>query len=103
VAPAVGGAVAQIGAYSSQALAAKGWSDVSAAFAADMSGKGKHFEPVVAQDGKTLFRAAVTGFASRADAQAFCAQLKAAKRACIVNEARSLSHLPVSSVAAGPA
>lgn len=78
-----GVASVQIGAYSSEALAAKGWSDLAGAFASDMSGKGKHFEPV-SKDGKTLYRAAVTGFASKAEAQAFCGKLKAAGRACIV-------------------
>ena len=73
----------QIGAYSSEALAAKGWSDLAGAFAGDMAGKGKHFEPV-SRDGKTLYRAAVTGFGSKAEAQAFCVKLKAAGRACIV-------------------
>ncbi|HVY34743.1 MAG TPA: SPOR domain-containing protein, partial [Caulobacteraceae bacterium] len=80
---AVVGASAQIGAYSSEALAAKGWSDTAAAFGGDMSGKGKHFEPVT-KDGKTLYRAAVTGFGSKAEAQAFCAKLKAAGHACLV-------------------
>lgn len=84
VAPSTPGAAAvQIGAYSSEALAAKGWSDLAGAFAADMAGKGKHFEPV-SKDGKTLYRAAVTGFGSRAEASAFCGKLKAAGRACIV-------------------
>jgi hypothetical protein len=78
-----GGASVQIGAYSSEALAAKGWNDLAEAFAGDMAGKGKHFEPV-SKDGKTLYRAAVTGFASRAEAAAFCGKLKAAGRACIV-------------------
>jgi hypothetical protein len=83
-APATVGATSvQIGAYSSEALAAKGWSDLDAAFAAGMSGKGKHFEPVT-KDGKTLYRAAVTGFGSKAEATAFCGKLKAAGHACIV-------------------
>ena len=73
----------QIGAYSSSALAGKGWSDIAAAFPGDMSGKGKLVEGVD-KDGKTLYRAAVSGFASRADAVAFCAKLKDAGRACIV-------------------
>ena len=77
------GASAQIGAYSSEALAAKGWSDTAAAFGGDMSGKGKHFEPV-SKDGKTLYRAAVTGFGSKTEAQAFCVKLKAAGHACLV-------------------
>jgi len=83
-ASAVPGATSvQIGAYSSETLAAKGWSDLAGAFAADMSGKGKHFEPVT-KDGKTLYRAAVTGFSSKAQASAFCGKLKAAGHACIV-------------------
>jgi len=48
-----------------------------------MSGKASTSSPSSPRT-QDLFRAAVTGFASRADAQAFCAQLKAAKRACIV-------------------
>jgi hypothetical protein len=78
-----GAAVVQIGAYSSAGLAGKGWSDIAAAFPGEMSGKGKLVEGVD-KDGKTLYRAAVSGFASHADAAAFCAKLKAAGRPCIV-------------------
>ena len=46
-------------------------------------GKGKAVEKVE-KDGKTLYRTAVTGFASREAAQAFCAKLKAAGKACFV-------------------
>jgi cytoskeletal protein RodZ len=80
---AQGAAVVQIGAYSSAALAGKGWSDIAAAYPADMAGKGKLVESVD-RDGKTLFRGAVSGFASHADAVAFCAKLKADGKACIV-------------------
>ena len=48
-----------------------------------MEAKGKLVESID-RDGKTLFRGAVAGFASRADAVAFCAKLKADGRACIV-------------------
>jgi hypothetical protein len=82
-AAALGAAVVQIGAYSSTALAGKGWSDIAAAYPEDMSGKGKLVEGVD-KDGKTLYRAAVSGFASRADAAAFCAKLKGAGHACFV-------------------
>ncbi|MDB5458404.1 MAG: hypothetical protein JWO72_145 [Caulobacteraceae bacterium] len=78
-----GAAVVQIGAYSSAALASKGWSDLAAAYGGDMSGKGKLLESVD-RDGKTLYRAAVSGFASHADAVTFCAKLKADSRPCIV-------------------
>ena len=48
-----------------------------------MAGKGKLVESVD-RNGKTLYRGAVSGFASKADAVAFCAKLKADSRACIV-------------------
>jgi hypothetical protein len=47
------------------------------------AGKGKKVE-TVASGGKTLFRTSVTGFASRADADAFCSRLKAARKDCFV-------------------
>jgi hypothetical protein len=78
------GTTAQIGAYSSEDLAVSGWNGLATAFSADMSGKGQHFEPVKTADGKTLYRAAVTGFGSHNAAVAFCAKLKAASHACIV-------------------
>ena len=52
------------------------------AFAKFASGHGKHVEPVD-RNGSTLYRTAFTGY-SKGDAQAFCAALKAAGRACIV-------------------
>ncbi|WP_367183407.1 SPOR domain-containing protein [Phenylobacterium sp.] len=36
------------------------------------------------KNGGTLYRTAVTGFASKADAQAFCAKLQAAGKSCFV-------------------
>jgi hypothetical protein len=78
-----GGAVVQIGAFSSNALADKGWQDIAAAFPGPMSGKSKKVEPL-AKDGSTLYRTSIAGWADKASAQAFCAQLKAAGRACFV-------------------
>ncbi|HUO21593.1 MAG TPA: SPOR domain-containing protein [Caulobacteraceae bacterium] len=78
------GTTVQIGAYSSEDLAVSGWNNLATAFPADMTGKGQHFEPVKTADGKTLYRATVSGFGSHAGAVAFCAKLKAAGRACIV-------------------
>lgn len=80
---ALGGALVQIGAYSSNALADKGWQDIASAFPGQMSGKSKKVEPL-AKDGSTLFRTSISGWADKAAAQAFCAQLKAAGRACFV-------------------
>jgi len=82
-AKAAGVAAVQIGAFSSQALADKGWNDAAALAPGAAAGKGKSVEKVE-KDGKTLFRTQVTGFASRADAAAFCARLKAAGKACFV-------------------
>ena len=82
-APPSGGDWVQIGAFSSSALADKGWSDVAALAPAGMSGKGRKVEPI-SKDGKTFYRTYVTGFASRDAAQAFCDRLKAAGKACFV-------------------
>ncbi len=82
-APPPGAGWVQIGAFSSSALAEKGWSDVAALAPAAMSGKGRRVE-ALSKDGKTLYRAYVTGFASRDSAQAFCDKLKAAGKACFV-------------------
>jgi hypothetical protein len=73
----------QIGAYSSSALAEKGWSDVAQLAPAAMTGKGRKVEPVL-KDGKTLYRAYVTGFAGRDAARAFCDKLRAGGKACFV-------------------
>ena len=81
--PPPGAGWVQIGAFSSSALAEKGWSDVAALAPAAMSGKGRRVE-ALSKDGKTLYRAYVTGFASRDSAQAFCDKLKAAGKACFV-------------------
>lgn len=78
-----GGAVVQIGAVSSPALADKAWSQAVAAAPGLAAGKGKSVEKIE-RDGSTLYRTAVTGFASRADAQAFCAKLQSAGKSCFV-------------------
>ncbi len=78
-----GAAGVQIGAFSSQALADKGWNDAAAVAPGVSAGKGKSVEKID-KDGKTLFRTTVTGFASRTDAAAFCDRLKAAGKACFV-------------------
>jgi hypothetical protein len=82
--PAVAGpASVQIGAYSSEALADKGYREVASAFPTFMDGKAKHVEQLD-RDGKTLFRTSVAGFASRSSAAAFCAALKASGHVCLV-------------------
>ena len=81
---AKGGSVVQIGAVSSQALADKAWADAAAIAPGAAAGKGKNVEKVDRDDGKTLYRVQVTGFADRAAATAFCDKLKAAGKACFV-------------------
>jgi cytoskeletal protein RodZ len=80
---ASGGAMVQVGAFSSEALADAGWNDAMRALPDSAAGKGKRVEPVES-NGKTLYRGYVTGFASRAEASAYCDRLKAAGRSCFV-------------------
>ncbi|CAN5344989.1 cell division protein FtsN [soil metagenome] len=81
-APATAGSVGvQIGAFSSRALAEKGYADVGKLVST--SGRGKRIEAVERGD-STLYRTTVTGFADRDAAKAFCAGLSAKGHACIV-------------------
>jgi cell division protein FtsN len=75
----------QIGAFSSVAQADKGWNDVARLLPGQMAGKTKRVESVE-RDGQTLQRAFVGGFASKADADAFCAALKDQNRSCLVRQ-----------------
>ena len=80
-APSGGGAVVQIGAFSSEAIASKEWS--AAVSRAGGEGRGKRVEKVE-RDGSTLYRTTVTGFPDRVSANAFCDRLKAAGKSCFV-------------------
>ncbi len=80
-AAASGGAVVQIGAVGSPALADKAWGDAVAAAPGMAAGKGKSVQKI---EGGTLYRTFVTGFASKGDAQAFCAKLQASGKSCFV-------------------
>ncbi len=77
------GAFVQIGAFSTPALADKGWNDVARLMPGDMVGRTKKVEPTV-KDDKTLYRAYVGGFGSKSEASTFCGELKAAGRDCSV-------------------
>ncbi|MGC1301805.1 MAG: SPOR domain-containing protein, partial [Caulobacteraceae bacterium] len=77
------GSVVQIGAFSSDAVAHKEYGDMASAMTGKMTGKTRHIEPLQ-RDGKTLYRTWVAGFASHADAHAFCEALKAKGKICIV-------------------
>jgi len=78
-----GGPVVQIGAFSSAALSDEGYADVSRIMVGQMAGKAKHVM-TVDHGGATLFRTWVSGFATRAQANAFCAALKAQNKPCFV-------------------
>ena len=82
-ASAGGPASVQIGALSSTALADKAWSDAARIAPGMAAGKGKRVE-AIDKNGTTLYRTAVTGFASRAEAKAFCDALTAAGKSCFV-------------------
>jgi len=78
-----GAASVQIGAVSSTALAEKAWKDAVAVAPGLAAGKGKGVEKIE-KNGGVLYRTAVTGFASKAAAQAFCAKLQGAGKSCFV-------------------
>jgi hypothetical protein len=78
-----GGPVVQIGAFSSAALSDQGYADVSKIMVGQMAGKAKHVM-TVDHDGATLFRTWVSGFSTRAQANAFCSELKAHSKPCFV-------------------
>lgn len=78
-----GAAVVQIGAFSSETLADKEWSKAAAVAPGAMAGKGKRVVAVT-KDGATLYRTAITGFASRDQAQSLCDRLQAAGASCFV-------------------
>jgi cytoskeletal protein RodZ len=78
-----GGSLVQIGAFSSAALADKGWNDVAQVLPGAMTGKTKTVQ-VIQKDGVTYYRTSVGGFASRDAAASFCASLRAAGKSCIV-------------------
>lgn len=73
----------QIGAYGTTALADSEYSKVAGGFPGPLAGKSKVVQPVE-RNGATLYRTIVSGFGSRDQASAFCGQLKAAGRDCIV-------------------
>lgn len=79
--PTSGAARVQVGAVSSTALADRAWNDAVSAAPGLAAGKGKAVEKI---EGGSLYRTFVTGFSSRADAQAFCAKLQAAGKSCFV-------------------
>lgn len=81
---AKGGYMIQIGAFSSQALADKGWTAAAGVAPAAMAGKGRKVAQVTKAGGAVLYRASITGFATRDEAQALCAKLAAAGKTCFV-------------------
>ena len=82
-APVAGEPLVQIGAFSSAALAEKGWNDTALVLPGKMAGRTSKVEKAD-RDGKTFYRAFVGGFSSHADAVSFCASLKAAGKPCMV-------------------
>ena len=77
------GAMVQIGAFSSAALADKGWNDTAGLMPGAMAGKTKKVEFITKND-QPFYRTYVGGFASKIEAQTFCSALKAAGKSCFV-------------------
>jgi hypothetical protein len=80
---AAGEPLVQIGAFSSAALAEKGWNDTALVVPGKMAGKTSKVEKAD-RDGKTFYRAFVGGFSSHTEAVSFCVALKAAGKQCMV-------------------
>jgi cell division protein FtsN len=73
----------QIGAMATRAAADALLAGLRARFAATMHGLSTTVIPVTA-NGRTVYRALVTGFARAADAHQFCTGMKAGGVACLV-------------------
>lgn len=82
VQPASGAQLVQIGAFDSNAIAQSEWSRLSAKFGSHFAGKGQVIQQHQA-NGRTFWRLRAAGFESRAQAQEFCAALKAGGTDCI--------------------
>jgi hypothetical protein len=78
-----GAAEVQITAAGSQAAAQAALDGLRVRFARQVNGRRGRIEPVET-DGRTLFRALITGFGSRAEATQVCAALRAGGQACFV-------------------
>ncbi len=80
---ASGGPVVQVGAMSSTIRAEQIWNEAVAVAPGLAVGKGRSVQEIEV-NGSLLYRSAVTGFANRAEATAFCDRLKAAGKSCFV-------------------
>ena len=80
---ATGGTAVQIGAFSSRALAEKGYADAQGLIGGRMAGHARAVEPVE-RDGKTFYRATLTGFSDHAAAKAFCDELTGKGGRCLI-------------------
>jgi cell division septation protein DedD len=78
-----GGDEVQLGALDSPDDAERAWRDISGATPALFSGKEPDIQPATV-NGKTFYRLRVGGFASKAAAATFCAEVSAAGSACTV-------------------
>ena len=77
------GPVVQVGAMSSTTRAEQIWNEAVAVAPGLAVGKGRSVQEIEV-NGSVLYRSAVTGFANRAEATAFCDRLKAAGKSCFV-------------------
>ena len=77
--------IVQIGAFSTASLADRAWNEAAAISPGAMAGKGKRVTPFEKNDGTTLYRTAITGFASREAAVALCDHLIAGGKSCFVH------------------
>jgi hypothetical protein len=73
----------QIGAFPSEGAAEGAWTDVLRIWPDQLAGK-RHQVEATTNDDHSMYRSLIVGFRDRAEAQAFCAKLKASRRACLL-------------------
>ena len=81
--PITNGASVQLGALNSPDAAERAWRSITASAPALFAGHEPEIEPV-SVNGKNFYRLRTSGFATKADAARFCAEVSAAGNACTV-------------------
>jgi len=106
--PAVsgGGVSVQIGAFAASSLAQAALGEAAEALPGPMANKSRNIE-AASKGGKRFYRASIGGFASKTEAEGFCAQLKTLGTPCFVanrrdhRTARDLKMRPAISIPTG--
>ncbi|HEX4183350.1 MAG TPA: SPOR domain-containing protein, partial [Caulobacteraceae bacterium] len=82
----------QIGAFAAADMAQRALSETADALPDQLAGKSRKVE-AASKDGRAFYRASIGGFASKADAAAFCQAMKGLGKACFVSNRRERAGL----------